>query len=206
MQVGRDLNRMQVRVRALNAFIVGQACLLVCDGLSEWRDSQRNNEMLLRTLNVYCLQCDWMWHFSTKRSHSTSWKRALTSGFLRLFDMGWTGRSDVLIKWLQWCTPCRSIFCCISSFLALDDFSTSTWHRPNAFAQQDSLGIRFSQPAGVMGPGGLWISRIQSTWGHWKIETFQQIAEGPQDSGQNESFFLLHWLWKLACASWSCLL
>ena len=126
--------------------------------------------------------------------------------FLRLFDMGWTGRSDVLIKWLQWCTPCRSIFCCISSFLALDDFSTSTWHRPNAFAQQDSLGIRFSQPAGVMGPGGLWISRIQSTWGHWKIETFQQIAEGPQDSGQNESFFLLHWLWKLACASWSCLL
>ena len=45
--------------------------------------------------------------------------------FLRLFDMGWTGRSDVLIKWLQWCTPCRSILCCISSFLALDDFSTS---------------------------------------------------------------------------------
>ena len=72
MQIGRDLNRMQVRVRALNGFIVGQACLLVCDGLSEWRDSQGNNEMLLRTLNVYCLQCDWMWHFSTKRSHSTS--------------------------------------------------------------------------------------------------------------------------------------
>ena len=72
--------------------------------------------------------------------------------FLRLFDMGWTGRSDVLIKWLQWCTPCRSILCCISSFLALDDFSTSTWHRPNAFCSAGLVGHSFQSTCWSDGP------------------------------------------------------